>query len=320
LPSQWPFFSHAFINPNGNIYIIHSPADYSDATTLTLLDEAGAFVNDITLHGEYVFDVSANQAGLMLTLSRQENNYVIKLWNENLNSTELKILPEPAYFHHFTINGDHYYEIRLSTTAHSFSISRFDLDNHVQWTRPLGSFGISGFTAPLFFPETDDFLLVRNNSAYDSLVIARGSGSTGNTKWLKKFSLAELGAVNYLPKTIPLKDGSVMIFSKFRYRKLSHQGLTLSSGILGNTQNVNESFISHCFLEQDGGYLIASSFAQEEGWHGFRLLKTDSRFNVGWVGNFYQSVPGYLISVKQKDDTRIYLTSNGYVYAIKPVR
>lgn len=137
---------------------------------------------------------------------------------------------------------------------------------------------------------------------------------------MKKFSLAELGAGTYLPKVIPLKNGSVMIFSKFRYRKLSYLGLTISDDILGNTQDINEGFVSHCWLEPDGGYLIASSFAQEEGWHGFRLLKTDSRFNVGWVGNFHQSVPGYLISVKQKGDTRVFLTSNGYVYAMQPVR
>lgn len=101
LPYQLPFFSDAFINPNGSIYIIHASADYSDTTTLTLLDEAGTFVNDVTLPGEYVFNVSANRAGFMLTLSRKENNYVIKLWNENLNSTELKILPQPAYFPSF---------------------------------------------------------------------------------------------------------------------------------------------------------------------------------------------------------------------------
>lgn len=319
LPAVIPSFRFVFINPDGSVYVLHSPADYSEATTVTLLNTEGEFVGDITLNGEYVFDIAENDAGFMQTLSRSGEVYLIKTWNENLGAIPTKVLPQPTYFHQLFIRKSAYYEIRFNAENSSYSLSRFSFSDVPEWTRLFSDYGITGYAAPIFFPESNDFILARNNASYDSLCVVKANGGTGAALWLKRFSLASLHATNQLPKVIPAADGHVLIFNNYRYWAIPPNGLTVYSGNIGNTQSIPESFVTHCIREDDGGYLLATTFAPEEGWDGFRLIKTDRGFNVGWTGNFHQSVTGYLSGVVRHGNLTVWLTSNGYLYALRPV-
>lgn len=313
-----PFFRFIFINPDGSLYVIHLPPGHTEVTTITLLNAEGEFLNNVTLSNTYVLGVSANQLGFMQTLARSGDDYLIMTWDENLNKTITKVLPQPSYFHNYFLRGNFYYEIRFNTEAGSFLLTKFNFNDEVQWTWRFRDYGINGFTAPMFFPGGEDIALSRSNHDFDSLHVVKLRGSSGGVVWHKKYSFADLGADNYIPAVIPLADGRVVIFSNFRYRVMTNHGLMVSSGRLGNTQSIPESFVTHCISQDDRGYLLATTFAHEEGWHGFRLIKTDSRFNAGWLGNFHQSVPGYLSHVVSRGKLSYWLTSNGYLYAIRP--
>lgn len=318
-PAMIPFFRYVFINPDGRIYIIHVPEDHSDISTITLLNENGAFLNHVILDDEYVFGVSKNAQGFMQTLARSGDNYLIKTWDENLNTTATKVLPQPNYFHQIFIWENFYYEIRFDFEFGSFTISKYSLNDVLQWSKPFSGYKITGYATPVFFTNSDDFVLSRHNMSYDSLRAVKVSGQSGLAVWSRSFSLSEIGTpAGSLPAVFPGADGQVWMFSKFNYRVLSSNGFTLFAGRLKNTSSIPESWITAAIKEPDNGYLIATRFLPEEGWEGFRLLKTDSRFNVGWVGTFHQAVSGYLTGWARHNDTVVLLTSNGYVYAIKP--
>lgn len=319
LPPVTGFFSFVFANPNGSIYVIHSPENLYDVTTVTLLDAEGEFVSDITLNGEYVFNVSENQQGLMQTLARSGDDYLIKTWDENLNATVLKVMSIPDYFHQILIWKNFYYKTQFDFDVRTFTISKYDMNDILQWSHPFAGYKIIGYATPVFFPHSDDFLLSRPNLSYDSIRFVKVSGQSGIAVWNRSFAFSEISTPpGSMPAVFPVADGQALIFNKFDYLVQSRNGFTLYAGRLKNTSSIPESPVRAVIQEPDNGYLIATSFFPEEGWGGFRLLKTDAKFNVRWVGSFHQAVSGYLSSWARHNDTVVLLTSNGYVYAIKP--
>ena len=84
-----------------------------------------------------------------------------------------------------------------------------------------------------------------------------------------------------------------------------------------NFPNEELSRLSGILEEDDGGFLVTVDADWQTSLASFKLLKLDSKLNLGWVGTFNQLEPGYVAQLKKSNDQVVILTSNGYLYGLK---
>lgn len=318
IPHKIHLFNQVFVNPNGTIYVIHHPENTYNSTYVTLLDASGAYLADLILPDEYLFSVQSTTGGNMLSASSTDSGYLLKTWNENLSSSVLKTIPPVAYFRQLYIQNNAYYEISYNTALNDNELIHYDFNDQIRWKNRLSTYQAEGHTQLLFYAGNQDILLVNSKHDYQNLVLNRINAQSGSSVWRKEMVLQQYGFTSPMPSINILPDGNLILFDKFNYIQISAGGAIQTYSRIGNVDSIPENNITGCIRETDGGFLLVISFTEAEGWYGFRLLKTDAHLNVGWVGNFQQSTPGFLSDYDRQGDVLILLTSNGYLYAIKP--
>ncbi len=320
LPHKVHVFSHIFANPSGEVSVIHRKEGSYDESYITLLNAEGDFVSDVVLPGEYVLSVQSNTEGYMQSFSLRsegENNYTIKTWGENLSYSTTATIPQPAYYHQMFLHGSALYEISWNSEQNNFQLIKKTFNNEVLWSQPFSTYQLEGHGNLLFYKNSPDLLIFKSTHDYQNVIINRVSGQYGRPVWHKNLALQDYGMAA-IPQIQTIQGDGILLFSKFNYLRLDATGGVYAYGRLGNSQSIPENNILAVLSEADGGFLLVSSFTEAEGWFGFRILKTDRRLNAGWMGNFKQSTPGYLSGYARYGNNLILLTSNGYVYALKP--
>ncbi|GIV36533.1 MAG: hypothetical protein KatS3mg032_0912 [Cyclobacteriaceae bacterium] len=319
LPQRTHVFGFISVNPDGTIYVIHHPDGLYDQSYITLLNADGSYMADSVLPDEYIFQVLRNAEGNMVSVSALESgSYVLKTWNENFSSAVLKTIPPATYFRQLYFRNNVYYEISYNLTINDYELMQYDFNDQVRWKNRLSTYQAEGHTLLMFFPDNNDILLANNKNDYQNLVINRINSNSGAPVWRKDMVLHKFGLTSPMPLISPLSGGNLILFDKFNYVQIDARGVIQSYSRLGSAGSIPENYIRDCISESDGGYLLLTSFVESEGWYGLRLIKTDSRLNAGWVGNFRQTSLGYLSAYARKDNVLILLTTNGYLYAIRP--
>jgi hypothetical protein len=319
-------FRFLHINQDGSMFILHTPEISPQEWTLTKVSSIGEFITDVTLPGEYIAETSMDEQGNLETLSANEVTRIIRKWSSDLAVIQNIEIPYsvPPRFSWMKLHRSSYYlgdyEYDAQNTP-EWSVTKYGLDGTLKWTRLLSEYGTEGLASPLVFGERDELLFVR--FTYDSIRYSKVNGTTGDLIWGRQYPMTDFGSPQYYPLTTPLNNGQVLVVGG------PNPGVQEDNWSMINQRGAiyhqrHPDFPEEDLLrlnsiheEEDGGFLVTVGTDWQTSLASFKLLKLDSKFNVGWVGTFNQLEPGYVAQLKLSKDQVVILTSNGYLYGLK---
>lgn len=319
-------FRFLHINNDGSIVILHSPDMLPQEWTLTKVSSKGEFIMDVTVPEEYISEISKDDQGNLETLSSNELSRIIRKWSSDLVVTQNTTIPYPvpSRFTWMRLHQSSYYLGDYEYDAQNmpvWNITKYGLDGTLKWSRLLSEYGMPGLTPPIFFGEKDELLFMR--FLPDSVRYSKVNGSTGARIWGRQFSVMNFGVPLYYPLTTPLNNGQVLVVGEpnpgvqdDNWAMINHRGAVYLTGRL-TLPDEGSSRLINIHDEEDGGYLVTVSTDWQTSTASFKLLKLDSKLNIGWIGTFNQLQTGYVAQLKTSNDQVVILTSNGYLYGLK---
>lgn len=294
--------------------------------TLTKVSSKGEFIMDVTVPEEYISEISKDDQGNLETLSSNELSRIIRKWSSDLVVTQNTTIPYPvpSRFTWMRLHQSSYYLGDYEYDAQNmpvWNITKYGLDGTLKWSRLLSEYGMPGLTPPIFFGEKDELLFMR--FLPDSVRYSKVNGSTGARIWGRQFSVMNFGVPLYYPLTTPLNNGQVLVVGEpnpgvqdDNWAMINHRGAVYLTGRL-TLPDEGSSRLINIHDEEDGGYLVTVSTDWQTSTASFKLLKLDSKLNIGWIGTFNQLQTGYVAQLKTSNDQVVILTSNGYLYGLK---
>jgi len=318
-------FQFLHINKDGSMVILHTLNILPNELTLTKVSATGEFIMDVTLPGEYISGISRDDEGNLETLSSNELARIIRKWSSDLAVIEsLEIpYPDPPRFSWTKLQGSSYYigdYTRDAQNMPEWNVTKYGFDGTVKWSRLLSEYDGNGLEPPLFFGERDELLFVRFMS--DSIRYSKVNGATGDLIWGRQYPMTDFGSPQYYPLTTPLNNGQVLVVGQpnpgvqeDNWSLINQRGAIYFQSQL-NFPEEESSRLNRVHEEEDGGFLVTVGTDWQTSLASFKLLKLDSKFNVGWVGSFNQLEPGYVAQLKISKEQVVILTSNGYLYGL----
>lgn len=314
-------FAGLHVNADGSLLVVHT--DYSAGRfTVSHLSSSFDFIGSKDFN-ETVGYVSRADNGELVVQSTQGSNWLIRTLDQSITATSTHTIPIPNYFVRFTVNETDYYMVEYNSG--SATMTKYNGKGEQQWKKLLSEFAINFNVRQVFAENSDAFFLASENPANDSLTIARVNNQNGALIWSSRYlktELTESGVVNYL---LPSSNGDLFLNGTdvadpgiVHLSRINNKGSVIQKRKV-TLPDGTDSQAGPMLEETDGGVLVGLATDWTKEVASFRLLKTDSKLNGGWVGSFTQIASGTITGIRKLlTGEVIVLTSNGHLYRLKP--
>ncbi len=265
--------------------------------------------------GNYLTELQSQPHGGFLVVLRSEtdqNSFTQLLIDADLQVQQKSFqLSLPNTFHSLNFTTTHYFISEYEEPYPGVRIRKFKLDQSLEWSKRF----TEPFIKPFPWLVENNLMIYRTNNE-DSVAITSINATTGNITWSKYYQPGVLE--DQLPSNgifLPCFGCNNLNLTAYNYnnKKMVVAFLNATKGSVGRIisitlpDDIDGAYPSG--LLSDGGAVLNSNHVG-----GTTVMKTDSKGNIGWRGNF---VPGGRVFIA--DDQQLFVATPGIVYKLNPV-
>lgn len=247
---------------------------------------------------------------MLLLLSNSDPNIIKQILVDKLSNIDEKVftIDRPNTFHSLSFSEQNVFICQYEAPYPGIRIKAYNYDQQLEWSNRIES----KFIKPFPYMIGDDLLFYRSNNL-DSVGITKVSGYTGEIEWESYYqpgltsSLVNLG--------ISILDQGELYLSYYENENNKRKGFFLQispeTGVKIRLTKISLPAdvrdIVPVGATIDNGYL----FYSDDGVLT-KVLKLDSKGNVGWVGTF---ISGGKVN---SNDVNLSIVTPEIIYMLKP--